>query len=66
MKVLKLEGNQIGDRGAEKLAEALPKLVNLTETWLDSLLCTEQWGYIVLHTIAHYYTSVGIEQVQVS
>ena len=33
-KELNLYGNQIGDIGAEKLAETLPNLTNLTVAWL--------------------------------
>ena len=36
-KTLLLEGNLIGDSGAGRLAEALPNLKNLKETWLVSL-----------------------------
>ena len=32
VKGLGLNNNKIGDMGAEKLAEALPKLINLQET----------------------------------
>ena len=32
VKTLNLCGNQIGDMGADKLAEALPHLTNLKET----------------------------------
>ena len=51
-KVLKLEFNQIGDIGAEKLAEALPKLKKLTVAWLGlpSLLCASvscRMAYVV-------------------
>ena len=35
-KDLSLKVNQIGDMGAGKIAEALPKLTNLTEPRLDS------------------------------
>ena len=35
-KDLDLSANQIGDAGAEKLAEALPTLTNLTVAWLGS------------------------------
>jgi len=38
-----LAGNQIGDIGAEKLAAALPSLVNLKDAWLDSRACV-CWG----------------------
>ena len=36
-KELRLDSNNIGDIGAEKLAGALPNLTNLKETWLGSL-----------------------------
>ena len=52
VKGLRLDGNKIGDMGAEKLAGALPNLVKLEETWLDSFLCMEKKGHIVLHTFA--------------
>jgi len=39
VKELLLAGNQIGDTGAAKLAEALPSLVNLKDAWLDSRAC---------------------------
>ena len=35
-KNLRLDDNQIGDAGAEKLAQALPALTNLTVAWLGS------------------------------
>ena len=46
VKVLNLSSNQIGDMGAEKLAGALPNLVNLTESRPDLFLCTERKGHV--------------------
>ena len=39
-KELILQNNKIGDMGAEKLADALPHLANLTESWLEPCHCT--------------------------
>jgi len=39
VKTLSLFNNKIGDIGAEKLAAALPSLVNLNDAWLDSRVC---------------------------
>jgi len=39
VKTLNLYGNEIGDIGAEKLAEALPSLTNLKDAWLGSHAC---------------------------
>ena len=35
-----LNSNKIGDMGTEKLADALPHLVNLKESWLEPCHCT--------------------------
>ena len=59
MKGLHLDENKIGDMGAEKLAEALPGLANLAETWLESFFGTQKKGYIKcctpLHTNGHMF-----------
>ena len=49
VKALNLISNAIGEMGAEKLAGALPNLVNLTESRPD-FLCTERKGYVKCST----------------
>ena len=55
-KELLLTSNNIGDVGAEKLADALPHLTNLRESWLEQYhgtrshlhMCESPCGAVVL------------------